>query len=160
DARFIIVGTPSGVTLAPEGGAHQSIYTPLIGIGQPGLTAFEPAFVDELSQMLRWSLEHLQQDEGGSVYLRLSTRPLAQPQRGMTAALRADILAGAYWLIRPADGEIAILACGAVVPEAIEAHAQLSEDIPGAGLMVVTSSDRLEADWRASLAGSGGTSHI
>ena len=50
DARFILVGTPSGVALAPEGGAHQSMYTPLIGMGQPGLTAFEPAYVDELAR--------------------------------------------------------------------------------------------------------------
>ena len=62
DARFILVGTPSGLSLAPEGGAHQSIYTPLIGIGQPGLTAFEPAFVDELGEILRWSFEHLQDE--------------------------------------------------------------------------------------------------
>jgi pyruvate dehydrogenase E1 component len=160
DARFIIAGTPSGISLAPEGGAHQSIYTPLIGMGQPGLTAFEPAFVDELSEMLRWSLEHLQDEDGGSVYLRLSTRPIAQPPRAMTDALKADILAGAYWLIGPADdAEVAIVACGAVVPEAIEAHAQLTQDIPGAGLMIVTSPDRLEGGWRASIAGRT-TSHI
>ena len=160
DARFIIAGTPSGISLAPEGGAHQSIYTPLIGMGQPGLTAFEPAFVDELSEMLRWSFEHLQDEDGGSVYLRLSTRPVAQLQRGMTPALKSDILAGAYWLVRPADaGELSLVACGAVVPEAIEAHAQLVEDIPGAGLLIVTSPGRLEADWRRSLAG-GGLSHI
>src|SRR5262245_12744519 len=153
DARFIIVGTPSGISLAPEGGAHQSIYTPLIGMGQPGLTAFEPAFVDELSEMLRWSLEHLQDENGGSVYLGLSTRPGAQPKRAMTVALKADILSGAYWLVPPAaDAEVSIIACGAVVPEALEAHAQIIEDIPGAGLMVVTSADRLEAGWRASLA--------
>ena len=87
DARFILVGTPSGVSLAPEGGAHQSIYTPLIGMGQPGLTAFEPAYVDELCEILRWSFEHLQAEDGGAVYLRLSTRPLDQP--------RADADAGA-----------------------------------------------------------------
>src|SRR5215204_7794337 len=81
DARFILVATPSGMTLAPEGGAHQSIYTPLIGIGQPGLTAFEPAHVDELAEILRWSFEHLQDGDGGSVYLRLSTRPADQPDR-------------------------------------------------------------------------------
>ena len=160
DARFIIVGTPSGISLAPEGGAHQSIYTPLIGMGQPGMTAFEPALVDELSEMLRWSFEHLQDDAGGSVYLRLSTRPVAQPQRAMTAALRADVLAGAYWMVRPSGGaEVTIVTCGAVVPEAIEAHTQLLEDIPGAGLMVVTSPDQLEAEWRASLS-HGGASHI
>ena len=85
DARFMLVATPSGLTLAPEGGAHQSIFTPLIGIGQPSLTVFEPAHVDELAEILRWSFEHLQDEHGGSVYLRLSTRPLAQPEREMTS---------------------------------------------------------------------------
>ena len=60
DARFILVATPSGITLAPEGGAHQSIGTPLIGIGQPGLTSFEPAYADELAVIMRWAFEHLQ----------------------------------------------------------------------------------------------------
>src|SRR6202035_5578943 len=81
DARFILVATPAGITLSPEGGAHQSVFTPLIGIGQPSLTAFEPAYVDEFTEILRWGLEHMQADQGGSVYLRLSTRPLDQPQR-------------------------------------------------------------------------------
>src|SRR5208282_3543305 len=65
DARFILVATPSGVTLAPEGGAHQSIATPLIGLGQPGLTMFEPAFVDELRSIMGWAFEHMQRPEGG-----------------------------------------------------------------------------------------------
>jgi pyruvate dehydrogenase E1 component len=160
DARFIIAGTPSGISLAPEGGAHQSVYTPLIGMGQPGLASFEPAFVDELSEILRWSFGHLQDDDGGAVYLRLSTRPVAQPVRAMTSQLAADVLAGAYWLVPPGPGaEIAIVACGAVVPDAIEAHRQLIEDLPGAGLLVVTSAGRLEGDWRRALAG-GGPSHI
>ena len=60
DARFMLVATPSGLTLAPEGGAHQSIVTPLIGIGQPGLTYFEPAFVDELQAIMAWGFEHMQ----------------------------------------------------------------------------------------------------
>jgi pyruvate dehydrogenase E1 component len=78
----------------------------------------------------------------------------------MTRALKADVLAGAYWLVRPADdAEVAIVACGAVVPDAIDAQRQLVEDIPGAGLMIVTSPDRLEADWRASIA-LGRASHI
>ncbi len=95
DARFILVGTPSGVTLAPEGGAHQSIGTPLIGIAQDGLAAFEPAFVDELAVILDWAFAYVQRngegqpsernwlrdETGGSVYLRLSTRPVEQPKR-------------------------------------------------------------------------------
>ncbi|MBV8450613.1 MAG: transketolase, partial [Hyphomicrobiales bacterium] len=89
DARFILIATPSGVTLAPEGGAHQSIGTPLIGMAQHGLASFEPAFVDELAVMLGWAFDYIQRDgkkdaeqswlrdeTGGSVYLRLSTRPL------------------------------------------------------------------------------------
>ena len=64
DARFMVVATPSGVTLAPEGGAHQSIHTPLIGMGQPGLLSYEPAYVDELAVLMRFGLEHMQQPKG------------------------------------------------------------------------------------------------
>jgi pyruvate dehydrogenase E1 component len=148
DARFIIVGTPSGVSLAPEGGAHQSIYTPLIGIGQPGLTAFEPAFVDELCEILRWSFEHLQAEDGGSVYLRLSTRPLAQPDRVMTPELSRQIVEGAYWLVEPTpDAEVCIVVAGPVVEEALAAHQAIVEDLPGTGVLVVTSGDRLHRGW-------------
>ena len=62
-ARFILAGTPSGLTLAPEGGAHQSIGTPLIGMAQDGLAAFEPAFVDELAVILAFGFDYLQRDE-------------------------------------------------------------------------------------------------
>jgi pyruvate dehydrogenase E1 component len=148
DARFLLVATPSGLTLAPEGGAHQSIFTPLIGIGQPSLTAFEPAFVDELAIILRWSFEHMQAEDGGAVYLRLSTRPLDQPKRQMTAEVARQILEGAYWLVEPPEGsELAIVASGPVIEEAIDAHQQILEDIPDAGLLVVTSADRLQRDW-------------
>jgi pyruvate dehydrogenase E1 component len=161
DARFILVATPSGLTLAPEGGAHQSIYTPLIGMGQPMLTAFEPAYVDELTEILRWSFGHLQDEDGGSVYLRLSTRPVAQPPREMTGELAGAVLDGAYWLVPPGPGaELAIVACGAVVPDAVGAHAQILEDIPGAGLLVVTSPARLHRDWLRSQRAAAPTSHI
>ncbi|MCC6492778.1 MAG: transketolase [Pirellulales bacterium] len=150
DARFIVAGTPSGVTLAPEGGAHQSILTPLIGIGHPGLTYFEPAYADELHEMLMWSFDHLQAEDGGSVYLRLSTRKLKQPVREMTPELRQAILSGGYWLIRPGDDtEQAIVAMGAMLPEAIAAQAALAESGPPPALLVVTSADRLLRDWTA-----------
>ena len=152
DARFLMVATPSGLSLAPEGGAHQSVMTPLIGIGQPGLTMFEPAYVDELAEILRWSFEHMQADDGGAVYLRLSTRPLDQPERVLTPQLRAEIIEGGYWLSPPADGaELAVVASGAVLPEAMEAHRQITEDIPGAGLLVVTSAARLHHAWLGSV---------
>jgi pyruvate dehydrogenase E1 component len=149
DARFMVVATPSGITLAPEGGAHQSVTTPLIGLSQPGLTSFEPAFADELAVILEWGFLHMQADDGGSVYLRLSTRQLAQPERALSPALEAAVVDGAYWLREPAYGaDLAIVYTGAVAPEALDAHAQLAEEVPGAGLLAVTSADRLHTGWQ------------
>jgi pyruvate dehydrogenase E1 component len=150
DARFMVIGTPSGISLAPEGGAHQSVTTPLIGLGQPGLTAFEPAFADELAVLMEWGFGHMQAKKGGSVYLRLSTRPIRQPARPMTEDLRDAVLAGGYWLREPAPGaDLAVVYTGVVAPEALEAFEQIREDIPGAGLLAVTSADRLYAGWQA-----------
>jgi pyruvate dehydrogenase E1 component len=168
DARFIVVATPSGVTLAPEGGAHQSIGTPLIGIAQDGLAAFEPAFVDELSVILRWALDHVQKDggmqggaldqetswlrdeTGGSVYLRLSTRSIDQMQREITPTLTQEIIDGAYWLRRPGpNAQVVVAYAGAVAPEAIEAVGLIAEDRRDVGLLAVTSADRLSAGWTA-----------
>ena len=53
DVRFMLAAPQAGIALAPEGGAHQSIGTPLIGMAQPGLSSFEPAFVDALAVILR-----------------------------------------------------------------------------------------------------------
>ena len=150
NARYMLVATPSGITLAPEGGAHQSSETPLITMAQPGMAAFEPAYVDELAEIMRWGFGYMQADDGGSVCLRLSTRTLAQPEREMTQALGADVTAGAYWL-KPPEGrtELVVAYMGAVAPEAIAAHADILEDIPGAGLLAITSADRIHADWIA-----------
>ncbi len=150
DARFLLVATPSGITLAPEGGAHQSVSSPLIGIAQPGLASFEPAFQDELAEILRHAFVHLQAEDGGSVYLRLSTRPIAQPERELGPEERRAIVAGGYWLEPPAPGaELALVYTGVLAPEAQEALARVREDVPGAGLLAVTSADRLHAGWRA-----------
>jgi len=160
DARFMLVATPSGITLAPEGGAHQSIGTPLIAIAQDGLASFEPAFVDELAVLMRWGFEHMQAPDGGSLYLRLSTRPIEQRERAMSPELQAAIIAGGYWLVPPApDAELALVCQGAVTPEAIAAHAQILEDVPGAGLLVATSAERLHRDWLAGLR-RGAESHV
>src|SRR5947199_784866 len=99
----MVAATPSGITLAAEGGAHQSIATPLIGMAQDGLASFEPAFVDELAVIMGWGFKHMQRDEGegGSVYLRLSTRSIDQAQRIMTPELEKGITDGAYWLRKP-----------------------------------------------------------
>ena len=153
DARFLLVATPSGVTLGPEGGAHQSINTPLIGMGQPGLTAFEPAFADELAACMEWAFEHMQADDGGSVYLRLTTRTIPQVQRD-NGDWRDGALKGGYWLRPPAEGApLAIAFTGALAPEALAAWAMLKEDIPGAGLLNVTSPGLLHKGWMARRAG-------
>lgn len=151
DARFMLVATPSGLSLGPEGGAHQSIFTPLIGIGHPSLVSFEPAYADELVVIMAWGFEHMQKPDGTSVYLRLSTRPLEQPDRTMSHGLRAGILTGAYWLTPPQDGsDFALVFSGAVAPEAKAAFETIREDLPGAGLLAITSPDRLYASWTAS----------
>jgi len=163
DARFILVATPSGITLAPEGGAHQSLATPLIGMAQDGIASFEPAFVDELSVILQWAFEYIQRTpqtaegdewvherEGGSVYLRLSTRGLDQPVRELDAETREAIIKGGYWLRPPREGaSLAIAYSGAVAPEAASAMGQILNRHPDAGLLAVTSADRLSAGWTA-----------
>ncbi|PDT90375.1 transketolase [Bradyrhizobium sp. Y36] len=152
DARFMVAATPSGITLAPEGGAHQSIATPLIGMAQDGLASFEPAFVDELAVIMGWGFEHMQRDpgEGGSVYLRLSTRSIEQAQRIMTPELQQGITDGAYWLRKPGpNAELVIAYTGAVAPEAIEATGFIGESRRDIGLLAITSADRLHAGWTA-----------
>jgi pyruvate dehydrogenase E1 component len=161
DSRFMLVATPSGVTLAPEGGAHQSIHTPLIGIGQPGLVSYEPAYVDELAVLMRHGFDYMQQPDGGSVYLRLSTRSLPQPERTLTQQQQADIVSGGYWYAPPEDGaDVAIVAMGAVTPEAIAAHDSVVRDFAGAGLLVLTSPDRLHTDWLAAQRNRGRTAGL
>jgi pyruvate dehydrogenase E1 component len=148
DARFFLAGTPSGITLAPEGGAHQSVGTPLIGLSQPGLLSFEPAFADELAEIMLWGLDHLQAPDGSAIYCRLSTRTIDQPARTIDDTLRSDILAGGYWLAEPGpDAPLALVFSGAVAPEAQAAYETLVDELPGIGLLVVTSADRLYADW-------------
>src|SRR5437763_2092657 len=119
DARFILAATPAGITLAPEGGAHQSIAEPLIGLAQPGLAGFEPAYADELACLLRWAFEEIQREDGQSGYVRHSRRLVEQPQRALDAELREGIIAGAYWLRKPSrEAELAIAYTGAAAPEA------------------------------------------
>ncbi|MDD2877391.1 MAG: transketolase [Acidiphilium sp.] len=147
DARFMLIATPSGITLAPEGGQHQSTNTPLLGMVQDRIAAFEPAYCDEFQILFRHGFDWMQRPEGSSVWFRLSTRLLDQPHRTIDPAA---VIAGAHWIKPPAEGaRIAILYQGAVAPEAEAAYAALLEDEPTAGLMAITSPDRLFADWRA-----------
>jgi pyruvate dehydrogenase E1 component len=162
DARFLLVSTPSGISLAPEGGQHQSVNTPLLGMAADRLASYEPAYVDELAILLRWALDYMQQPDGSAVWLRLSTRAL--PHRART--LDADaVIAGAHWVVPPAPGAMLALAYqGPLAPEAEAAFEKLREEVPDAGLLAVTSPDRLHAGWLAAArgrrAGQAGTSHI
>ena len=180
DARFMIVGTPSGVTLAPEGGAHQSIGTPLTGMAQDGLASFEPAFADELAVIMEWAFDYLQRDggddrdertwlrdeTGGSVYLRLTTAPLEQPGKRQDDDFRQGAIDGAYWLRKPGPNcDVVIAYQGAVAQEAIAAAGHLSDTRRDVGVLAVTSADRLNAGWTAAQrvrarGHEGATSHI
>jgi pyruvate dehydrogenase E1 component len=147
DARFLLVATPSGITLGAEGGAHQSINPPLIALGQPGLRHYEPAFADELAAMMTEAFRLIDDPQGESTYLRLSTRHVAQIER-LDDNWRAGALAGGYWLREPGpNAEAAIVAMGAVMPEALAAWEGLRADVPGLGLLSVTSPNLLHRGW-------------
>ena len=164
-ARFLIAGTPAGVTLAPEGGAHQSVGTPLIGMAQDGLAAFEPAFADELARIVEWSFDYMQRDgsggdpdertwlrdeTGGAVYLRLSTHVIDQPGRRRDDAFRQGAIDGAYWMRPPGPGcEVVIAYQGVIAPEAIAAAGTIGERRRDVAVLSVTSADRLNAGWTA-----------
>ena len=149
DARFMIIGTPSGVSLAPEGGAHQSIGTPLIGISQPGLLSYEPAFADELALIMNYGFGYMQSDDGGSIYLRLSTRAIDQPLRNINNDLQNDILSGGYWLKKPGPNpELILVYQGVTAHEVIEATGFLGDKFKDIGVLGITSSDCLFHDWK------------
>ncbi|KPM24432.1 transketolase [Citromicrobium sp. RCC1885] len=152
DARFMLVATPAGVTLGPEGGAHQSINPPLIAMGQPGLRHYEPAFVDELALLMEEAFALMQAPDGESVYFRLTTRSIPQIDRTHDA-WREGAKKGAYWLREPGEAaEAAIVTMGAITPEAIAACDAMADDLPGLGLLVVTSPDLLHREWSARMA--------
>jgi len=152
--RFIVVATPSGVSLAPEGGAHQSVITPGIGIALPGITYFEPAFAREVEWILLAALRDLAARTGESLYLRLSTRPVDQGLAPPAdASHRERVLRGGYRLVdaRRApgydpDGAVHLFAAGVMASEAIAASRALGEEGVFANVFVVTSPDRLYRD--------------
>ena len=166
-SRFVIAGTPSGITLAPEGGAHQSTITASIGLELPGVTFIEPAYAASLDWLLCDALGRVGAGTGGSYYLRLSTRPIDQApfeaarQRLGDAVLRRQVLAGAYRLV---DAHVAhpelkesgapvvhLAASGAVLPEVLAAADELAEEGIAAHVVDVTSLDRLYSAWQRTL---------
>jgi len=156
DARFVVAGTPAGVTLAPEGGAHQSSITPSIGLELPGLHYAEPAYARALDWLFCDGLQRLGYPDGGSLYLRLSTRQIDQgpfesaSDRLGLEQLRVDVLAGGYRLVEPqGPADLVIAACGPVVSEAVDAAVLLGDEGVNVLVVDVTSSDRLYRGWRS-----------
>jgi pyruvate dehydrogenase E1 component len=156
--KFVVAATPSGVSLSPEGGAHQSVITPGIGVALPAITYWEPVFAREVEWILLDGLRRLADREGESLYLRLSTKPVDQslaPEP--TAAYRAAVLRGGYRLIdarrepgwEAEDNAVAIFAAGVMVPEAVEAARALREAEILATVFAVTSPDLLHRGLRA-----------
>jgi pyruvate dehydrogenase E1 component len=154
-AKFLFAGTPSGLSLSREGGAHQSIYTPLVGMGLPGVFYYEPAYAAELECIMCWGLQQLtDRQHGQSLYLRLSTRSISQAIRHSTPAWRRQVLAGGYWLrdhrqqpdyaARP---RLHIFAAGVMLEEALQASTLAAEDGIYANVINVTSADRLFRDY-------------
>jgi pyruvate dehydrogenase E1 component len=152
--QSILVGTPSGITLAPEGGAHQSVSTPSIGIAQPGCVAWEPAFGQDFEWAFLDALGRLGRPRGGSSYFRLSTRPLDQALAALPdddaarEARRAEVLAGGYRLRaageRGLEARVTLVGMGAAMPEVLEAADRLEADARiGADVICVTSADLL-----------------
>ncbi|MDT4932999.1 MAG: pyruvate dehydrogenase component [Pseudonocardiales bacterium] len=143
--QSILVGTPSGVTLAPEGGAHQSIKTPSIGLEQPGCLSYEPAFAIDAEWTLLAALAQLGKPSGRSAYLRLSTRPIRQALAAVPTdptareRRRRDVLAGAYMIWRHKAPVVTICVMGALIPEALQAEERLARLGFGADVVCVTS---------------------
>lgn len=157
--QSILVGTPSGVTLAPEGGAHQSITTPSVGLEQPGCVAMEPAFAQDLEWMMLEAMGRVGRVGGSSSYFRLSTRPIDQELSALPEdpdqreQRRLDVISGGYRLKQgSAAPRITIVVVGVLVPEALEASEELAEAGFSNDVVCVTSADLL---FRASQARQG-----
>jgi pyruvate dehydrogenase E1 component len=151
-ARFVVAATPSGISLSPEGGAHQSVITPGIGVALPGIVYWDPAFARETEWILLDGLASIAAGSGDALYLRLSTRTIDQSLAPPpSAAYRAAVLRGAYRLVDargepgwdPEANAVHLFAAGVAVPEAVQASRQLREHGVLASVFVVTSPDRL-----------------
>lgn len=159
ESKFVFAGTPSGLTLSPEGGAHQSAVTPSLGIELPNLTSYEPAFAREVEWCLLDGLRRCcDRDGGDATYLRLSTRPvpqaLMQPALDRLGAeeLRRQVLVGGYRLVEPpreltGAPRVMVATTGALVPEAVAAASLLHEEGIGAVVLNVTSAGLLHRQW-------------
>ena len=164
NSRFIVVGTPSGVSLAPEGGAHQSTVTPSLGAELPNLNSYEPCFAQELVWIMLEAVRQCCRDvDGRATYLRLSTKPTDQSMlepaldRLGAAELRRQVLEGGYrlldWQTATPDADprslVHIASTGIMLPEALEAAAMLQAEGIAVNVLNLTSPRRLFENWRA-----------
>lgn len=147
ESRFILAATPSGISLSTEGGAHQGVITPSLGISTPGIVYYEPAFAREVEWILLDAVRSIGSGTGESYLLRLSTKPVDQslfPEH--SEQLHTDVISGCYRLRHASPGSDAVLnlfAVGALVEEAIGAIDPLEREGIGVNLFVVTSPDLL-----------------
>ena len=144
--QSIVVGTPSGVTLAPEGGAHQSFNTPAVTMQVPGVTSWEPAFAQDLEWTLLEAMGRIGRPGGESAYFRLSTRPVDQAlARVPDDALlrerrRQQVVAGGYRITEhPANDDVTLVGVGAIMTEVCEAAERLADVGVTAGIVCLTS---------------------
>lgn len=155
--QSILVGTPSGVTLAPEGGAHQSITTPSIGLEQPGCVAWEPAFAQDLEWTMLSAMEKVGVPGGTSAYFRLTTRPLDQslarlPEDSvLLERRRRHAVSGGYRITNhpPEDEQVTLVGVGAIMPEVVAAAELLSAQGIVAGVVCLTSPDLVYRSYSA-----------
>lgn len=153
--QSILVGTPSGVTLAAEGGAHQSIITPSVGIEQPGVVAFEPAFVQDFEWCMLDALSRLGRPDGSSSYFRLTSRVIDQGLADVPVdpaareRRRRQVVAGGYALRRMPRPDVTLVGMGALMPEVLAAADRLEVIGIATDVVCVTSADRLYRAVRA-----------
>lgn len=153
--QSILIGTPSGVSLAAEGGAHQSIKTPSIGLEQPGCISYEPAFALDVEWAMLASIARLGRPDGTSAYFRLSTRPVDQAlarvpeDPAARERRRRQVVAGGYPLRRAEGAKVTIAAMGAVIPEALDAAERLEQSGIPSDVICITSPGLLFQAWQA-----------
>jgi len=164
--QSILVATPSGITLSPEGGAHQSVITPSIGIEQPRCVGWEPAFAQDLEWTLLHALSRLGRPDGESSYFRLTTRPIDQalaclPQDAAARERRRlHALAGGYRLHAAQSPMVTLVGMGAVLPEVLAAADELAKADVGADVICLTSADLVFRAFRARQGLRGGDDRI
>ena len=163
-AKFIVVGTPSGITLAPEGGAHQSLTTPSIGMEMPELDFYEPCFGKEVEWIMLSALEQIRQRRRSS-YLRLTSKRVDQSLLRLPEdpeeleKLRLRVLQGAYRLVdrtseefyKPGENVVHIMTCGAMIPEAVRASEELLREGVNANVINITGPGPLYRNYQESV---------